>query len=217
MIVSAGAVRAFAQVATDAGGPATLPAYLDANHKANLNFQNAPIGIVLNYLSTEFGFIVIPEVAISGRVSIVASGPVTADMALVMLNTALRVDGYAAVRQGDRILKIMNVDPLKRPAVIPMHFGIDPATIANTDAVITQVMVIQDDLAVRFWRDVKFVCANDPKADFTTSPAGRSGLIITDKSSEIRHIADLIQDFIGPHGKTLLDLAERRQKELAGK
>jgi general secretion pathway protein D len=198
-------IRSLAQVATPGGlppvpgagtpptpAPAAAPTTQTTSTQpidsAKFNFENAPIGTVLNYLSTQFGFVVIPEVPVSGRVTVLSIQPVKADEALVMLNTALRVNGYAAVRQGDRILKIISIDKAKHEG-IPVHFGSDPDQIDDSDELITQVMPLKSMDAVRLKTDLTPLV--DTEADFTSSPGGNS-LIITDTSSRIKRLAKIV-------------------------
>ena len=54
-----------------------------------LNFQDAPLDAVLQYLSETEGFTVVKQVEVSGRVSVVSRQPLNADEAIAVLNTVL--------------------------------------------------------------------------------------------------------------------------------
>ena len=78
-----------------------------------LNFQNAELSAVLNYLSSAAGFIITQEVPVSGTVNVVSQQPMTPDEAVDLLNTILDSKGYVAIRNG-RILKIIARDDRRR-------------------------------------------------------------------------------------------------------
>ncbi|HEY5041338.1 MAG TPA: von Willebrand factor type A domain-containing protein [Verrucomicrobiae bacterium] len=77
-----------------------------------LNFQNAPLSAVLNYVSEEAGFIVVQDTPVHGNVSITSKHPVTKAEAVDLLNSALNQNGYAAIQDG-RTLTIVNKNEAK--------------------------------------------------------------------------------------------------------
>jgi type II secretory pathway component GspD/PulD (secretin) len=183
-------LRAFGQVAPattlPSVGPTTDSSTQPAS-SASFNFENAPINTVLNYLSTAFGFVVVPETPVTGRVTVLSKQPVTSDEALVLLNTVLKTNGYAAIQQG-RILKITSVDKAKKEG-IPVHFGTNPDDIEDTDELITQVMPIKSMDAVKLRQDLSTLIDTD--AD-VASNGNSNSIIITDTSSRIKRLAKII-------------------------
>jgi hypothetical protein len=102
-LLAGGGGWALGQTAPDA--PATQPDAA-ATTKPTVfafHFDNAPIDEVLNYLSKVAGLTVVKAQPYTGRVSIIRADLVDANKAIEILNTALRIDGYAAVRQGDNL------------------------------------------------------------------------------------------------------------------
>jgi general secretion pathway protein D len=168
--------------------PTTEPATQPTPARSfSFNFQNAPIDTVLDYLSTTAGFIVIKETPISGTVTVESKNVLTPAEAVDLLNTVLKVNGYAAVQQG-RILKIDSVDKVKKEG-IPVHFGADPADIADNDELITQVIPVKSVDAVKLRQDLTPLMDTD--ADITAN-GGSNSIIITDTSSRIRRIVQII-------------------------
>ncbi len=93
------------------------------------------------------------EVAsLNGRVTLVSKQPVSTDEAVSLLNTVLKRDGYAAVRQG-RVLKIMQISNARKSA-IPVRSGSDPERIEPTDELITQVIPIRNADAAQLKEDL---------------------------------------------------------------
>ena len=54
--------------------------------KIRLEFKDASVDSVLDYLSEAAGFIVVKETPVDGRVTVVSRGPVTPAEALTLLN-----------------------------------------------------------------------------------------------------------------------------------
>jgi general secretion pathway protein D len=165
----------------------TRPTDQPATTQATFNFDNASIDVVLNYLSDSFGFVIVKEVPVTGRVTVLSKQPVTSEEALLLLNTVLKTNGYAAVQEG-RILKINSVDRVKKEG-IPVHYGTDPNQISDGDELITQIMPVKSVDAVRLRQDLAPLIDTD--AD-VSSNGGSNSIIITDTSSRIKRLANII-------------------------
>lgn len=166
-------------------GPATQP--WGPTTQIAMNFRDASIDAVLEYLSSQAGFIVVKETPVSGRVTVLSKQPVTPDEAVSLLNTVLKQQGFTAVQMG-RILKITSRDRAKR-ANIPVRFGGDPTKIAQTDELITQVIPVTSVDAVRLKTDLQPLIGTD--ADWSANGASNT-LIMTDTSANIRRVVEII-------------------------
>src|SRR5262249_16551010 len=89
----------------------------------HMNFRDASLDQVLNYLSEAAGFIinVKPGISIRGKVTVMSNEPLTRDEAINLLNTVLIQNKLAAVENG-RTLNIMARDEAKI-AGIPVMSG----------------------------------------------------------------------------------------------
>ena len=76
-----------------------------------LNFHNAPLSLVLDYLSDAAGFVINKETDVRGTVD-VQGKDLTKDEAVEVLNSALKKNGCAVIRNG-RILTIVAQDTAK--------------------------------------------------------------------------------------------------------
>jgi general secretion pathway protein D len=157
-----------------------------------LNFRDASIDSVLDELSAAAGFIVVKEVKPEGRVTLVSKQPVNANEAISLLNTVLKNAGYAAIQQ-ERILKIVRRDAAKR-ANIPVRTGSDPAKIANTDELITQVIPLRQADAVQLRQDLAPMISTE--ADFTANQSSNA-LVITDTSANIKRVVEIVSALDG--------------------
>ncbi|MEZ6190657.1 MAG: type II secretion system secretin GspD [Phycisphaerales bacterium] len=153
-----------------------------------LNFRDAPLQAVLEYLSEQAGLIVINDTQVQGRITVVNRQPITLDEAINLINTLLMEEGYTAVRR-DKLLRVVRLQDAKLDA-IPVRFGNDPEKIGKSDSVITQVIPIKYAEAVDLAEDLS------PLIDktFAEVAANKSSnsLIITDVEANIRRIVEIV-------------------------
>lgn len=153
----------------------------------NLNFNRAPLDMVLNYLSDAAGFIIVQDTRVNGTVS-VNGKHLTQDEAVNLLNAELNKNGYAAIRD-DRTLTIVDKNDAKTRN-IPVKTGNDPKSIPNNDEIVTQIIPIRFVEARQLVSDLSlFVSA---QATIVANEAGNS-IVVTDTQSNIRHLAEIIK------------------------
>ena len=154
-----------------------------------LNFRNAPIDLVLNYLSDAAGFIIELDSPVKGNVSVISSHPMTRDEAVDLVNSVLNKNGYAAIRSGDRTLKIMDKSTAKSSGN-PVKISNDPATIPDNDEMVTQIIPIRFVEASQLVSDLSpFVSSG---ATIIANQAGNS-IVITDTQANIKHLVEIIK------------------------
>jgi len=153
-----------------------------------LNFRNAPLEMVLNYLSDAAGFIIVLDTRVNGNVSVISSHPMTRDEAVDLLNAVLNKNGYAAIRNG-RTLTIVDKNDAKTRD-IPVKTGNLPDQIPNNAEIVTQIIPIRFVEARQLVSDLtSFV---SPQATVVANEAGNS-IVITDTQANIRHLAEIIK------------------------
>lgn len=157
--------------------------------KISINFKDAPLDTVIEFLSQTVGFAVVKEGPLDGRVTIVSKQPVSPEEALTLVNAGLKVNGFTAIRDG-RVLRIAARDKAKK-GNIPVHFGGKPEDVDDSEELITQVIPIQNVSATKLRDDLKPLIG--PDAD-VTSNEGSNTIIITDSSSSIRRIVKIISN-----------------------
>ncbi len=153
----------------------------------NLNFNNAPLDMVLNYLSDAAGFIIVLDTHVSGTVTIVGKH-LTQDEAVNLLNAELNRNNYAAIRDG-RTLTIVNKNDAKTSR-IPVKTGNNPSSIPNNDEIATWIIPIRFVEARQLVSDLSLFVS--PQATIVANEAGNS-IVVTDTQSNIRHLAEIIQ------------------------
>ena len=153
-----------------------------------LNFRNAPLEMVLNYLSDAAGFIIVLDTKVNGNVSVISSHPMTRNEAVDLLNAVLNKNGYAAIRNG-RTLTIVDKNDAKTRD-IPVKSGNNPDEIPKNAEIVTQIIPIRFVEARQLVSDLtSFV---SPQATVVANEAGNA-IVITDTQLNIRHLAEIIR------------------------
>ncbi|HWE01356.1 MAG TPA: secretin N-terminal domain-containing protein [Tepidisphaeraceae bacterium] len=152
-----------------------------------MNFKDAPLEVVLDHLCEAAGLIVVKEGQLDGRVTVESTEPLTPEEAVTLLNTVLKANGFNAVQNG-RIVRIVPREKAKKGSV-PVHVGSDPAAIAASDDMITQVIPLANVDALKLRQDLTPLIASD--ADVTANEASNS-IVITDSSANIRRLVQII-------------------------
>jgi general secretion pathway protein D len=153
-----------------------------------LNFRNAPLEMVLNYLSDAAGFIIVLDTPVHGNVNVISDHPMTRDEAVDLLNEVLNQNGYAAIRDG-RTLTILDKNDAKTRD-IPVKVSNDPESIPKNDEIVTQIIPIRFVDAGDLVKDLSSFVS--PQATVVANDAGNS-IVITDTQSNIRHIVEIIK------------------------
>ena len=167
--------------------PPTQPSGTNNPNDIQLNFRNAPLEMVLNYLSDAAGLIIVLDTRISGNVTIKGSH-LTRDEAVDLLNSVLNKNNYAAMRNG-RTLTIVDKNDAKTRD-IPVKTGNDPEEIPKNAEIVTQIIPIRFVEARQLVSDLtSFV---SPQATVVANEAGNS-IVITDTQQNIRHLTEIIK------------------------
>jgi type II secretory pathway component GspD/PulD (secretin) len=153
----------------------------------NLNFRNAPLDMVLAYLSDAAGFIIVQNTRVSGTVTVIGQH-LTQDEAVNLLNTELNRNNYAAIRKG-RTLTIMDKSDAKTRN-IPVKTGNNPGDIPDNAEIATWIIPIRFVEARQLVSDLSTFVS--PQATIVANEAGNS-VVVTDTQSNIRHLAEIIQ------------------------
>ena len=153
-----------------------------------LNFQNASLADVLNYLSEAAGFIIVQDAPATGTVTIVSKQAMSADEAVDLLNSVLIEKGYTAIRNG-RILKIVNRGDAQRKD-LPVMAGSDPAQIPRKDQMVTQILPVRYLEASKLVENLRPLLA----ADSTISANDSSNsILLADTQTNVHRIAQIIR------------------------
>ncbi|HLX22716.1 MAG TPA: type II secretion system secretin GspD [Usitatibacter sp.] len=165
--------------------PAQVPAPNTGGDLVTVNFVNADIQSVIKTVGQHTGknFIIDPRV--NGTVNIVSDKPVSKDLLYQIFLSALRVQGYAAVEEGN-FVKIIPEAEAKASAG-PVG---DQAARVSGDRIVTQVFVLQNESAVQLVPVLRpLVTANN----FIGAYPPNNAIIITDYAENVRKIDRIVR------------------------
>ncbi len=151
-----------------------------------LNFRNAPLDMVLEYLSEAAGFTIVLETQVKGSIDVWSNRPVSTQEAIDILDSALAKNGYAAIRNG-RKLTIISKDSAKTRNV-PIVQSTDWETIPQSEEIATYIIPVRYINAAQLQTTLQpLVPANMQ----ITANADSNSLLITDSQAAIRRIAHI--------------------------
>ena len=153
-----------------------------------MNFRNAPLEQVLEYLSEAAGFVIVLDAPIKGSVNVISAKPMTQDEAVDFLNSVLNKNGLAAIRDG-RTLTIVD-RAVAKTRDIPVKVNNDPRMIPKNDEIVTQIIPIRYVEADQLAKDLASFIS--PQATFVANAAGNS-IVMTDTQANIRHMVEIIK------------------------
>ena len=158
------------------------------NVKVVLNFQDAPVSEVLDYLSREAGLIIISDTYVEGRITLISKKPLNVDEVVAMISSVLKEKGYAAVRSG-RTLKLVTLSAAKSEN-IPVITVNKPEDIGEGDDVITGIIPIRYADAALLQEDIAALLSQ--YAVISSNKASNS-LIITDTTANIKRLVKIVK------------------------
>ena len=193
-----------------------LPAFAQ-DEKITVNFVNADIQSVIKTIGQHTGKNFILDPRVTGTVNIVSDRPVSKDMLYQILLSTLRVQGYAAVEDGD-FVKIVPEAEAKTSAG-PVG---EQALRVPGDRIVTQVFILQNESAVQLVPVLRpLVTANN----FIAAYPNNNAIVITDYAENVRRIQRIIQAIDLPSGADVqiirlqnasaIDIAQMLQRVVA--
>jgi len=154
-----------------------------------MNFRDASLDLVLNYLSEAAGFIinVKPGTSVKGKVNVWSNEPLTRDEAVNLLDTQLNQNGLAAIRNG-KTITIVRYEEAKT-LQIPVIKGGDPEKIPISDKIVTQIIPVRFVEVSQLIKDLNPLVSD--KTTMTADEAGNS-VVITDTQANIHKVAEIV-------------------------
>ena len=174
--------------------PIAQSAQAAAPDGVTLNFVNADIDGVVKAVSEMTGKNFVLDPRVKGTINIVSAKPVSKALAYEVFLSALRLQGYAAVEDGN-IVKILPEGDAKlhrSPTLGPL----DKAR-GNSDRIQTQVFALKYQSAAQMVPILRPLIA--PNNTVTASQNGNT-LVITDYASNLRRLEKIIEAIDQPSG-----------------
>jgi general secretion pathway protein D len=160
------------------------------DEKITVNFVNADIQSVIKAVGQHTGKTFILDPRVQGSINIMSERPVSKDLLYQMLLSTLRVQGFAAVEDGN-FVKIVPEAEAKTSAG-PTG---DTAARVPGDRIVTQVFILQNENAVQLVPVLRpLVTANN----FIAAYPNNNAIVITDYASNVTRIQRIIDSIDRP-------------------
>jgi general secretion pathway protein D len=154
-----------------------------------LNFRNAPLNQVLNYMSDAAGYIIILESDVSSvNVDVWSNQALSKDEAVALLNSVLNSKGYGVIQE-ERFLTVVDKNDARR-LPIPIKQGNDPTNIPRDSQVVTQIIPVRSLTASQLIKDLSPLLPSDTTV---TANESANALVMTDTQMNIHRVAEIIK------------------------
>ena len=153
-----------------------------------MNFEGVPLQSVLEYMSEAADLIILGETKVEGKVNILSKQPLNREEAVELLIVVLNENGYAAIRRGERMLKIVGKDKALIED-LPVRSGANPEDIPKNDLMVTQIIPIRFGNAGQLIENITELL---PDYATISANAGSNAIILTDTQQNIHRIAEIV-------------------------
>ena len=140
----------FAVEPVDNGSTSSEPQ--KAGKLISMNFKEASLDYVLEFLSNVTEYIIIKDAELNVRITVISPQKIPVDEAFSVLNSILAIKGYTSIIN-EKTVKIVPLESAKQDA-IPTQVGSDPAEIKPGDTIVTQVMPLSYADATQLTKDL---------------------------------------------------------------
>ena len=163
---------------------------ITATQTFRLNFRNAPLSLVLDYLSAAAGFIISAnsKVDLKGNVTVWSNQPVNRDEAVRILHKGLGEHNYAATVEGN-VLNIYVVDSSNAEIIAGIP-GNEYTNIPATKDLVTQIVYVRN---VESGQLISSLQSLMPAGTSMSANPGANAIVITDTKANIRRMAQLVK------------------------
>jgi general secretion pathway protein D len=156
--------------------------------KVKLNFQDAPLQTVLEYLSETTGLTVVSdEPIIDGRMTVISRQPIPMTEAVSLINSMLKEKSLTTILTGN-ILKVVSLEKAKQEYT-PVLDGRDPDAIVASDDIVTYVIPVKY-VTARALRDNLQTLV--PEHAVLQANEDGNALIITDTKANIKRLMKIV-------------------------
>jgi type II secretory pathway component GspD/PulD (secretin) len=154
-----------------------------------LNFQDVPLNAVLSYISAKAGLIILSDVDLKGKVSVVAEQPLMTNEIVDLLNSQLAKNSYAVMLVG-RTLTIMDAASAKTSALTPVIVNNSgPKQIPINDEIVTEILPVHSLQPAQLVKDLESLI---PTGDTVTANDAGNAIVMTASQKDVHRISEII-------------------------
>jgi general secretion pathway protein D len=167
-----------------------------ADELISVNFDQVDIRTVLKTIGDITGINFVVDENVRGTVTVMSPTKIRLGEVYRVLESILEVQGYAAVPAGDLVKIVPKAEAAKRN--LQVRVGSDPSLIPQNDSIVTQIIPLNYANATEVGQIIQPLLGTG--SQMTTYPTTNS-IVITGTSSNIHHIAMIIQKLDVPGSK----------------
>ena len=167
-----------------------------ADESISVNFDQVDIRTVLKTIGDITGINFVVDENVHGTVTVMSPTKIRLGEVYRVLESILEVQGYAAVPAGDLVKIVPKAEAAKRN--LQVRVGSDPSLIPQNDSLVTQIIPLNYANATEVGQIIQPLLGTG--SQMTTYPTTNS-IVITGTSSNIHHIARIIQKLDVPGSK----------------
>jgi len=168
--------------------------------RLQLNFRDAEIDAVAAAFSQLLGRQILVDARVKGRMSLESSRPLTKDQALALFQSALRMQLFAMVHVGDSLRVVPEVDAKLHGGPVQQQ----ASSARSGEEVITRVFRLRYELANNILPIIRPLV---PPNNTISAMASNNSLVVTDYSSNLERIAQLIEELDAPAKADFVSIA----------
>jgi type II secretory pathway component GspD/PulD (secretin) len=164
----------------------------DPNKPIRMNFREAPLEQVLNYMSEAGGFIINiePGTSISGKtINAWSNQPLTKDEAVQLLKKVLNQNDLTTFTSGRTLTIVDRTKGKKRD--IPTKVVKADEEIPKTDELVTEIIPVHHANAQELMQNLQALLPDYAQDALTANQSGNS-LILTATQTDVRRIVDIV-------------------------
>lgn len=169
-----------------------LPVLLDnptmADELISVNFDQVDIRMVLKTISDITGINFVVDESVKGTVTVISPTAIRLGEVYKVLESILEVKGFAAVPAEGVVKIIPRAEAAQRN--LQVRIGSDPFEIPKSDSLVTQIIPLSYADATEVSQIIKPLLA---KSSYMATYSRTNSILITDTSSNIYHVAKIIQ------------------------
>ena len=159
-----------------------------ADELVSVNFDQVDIRIMLKTIGDITGINFIVDDSVRGTVTVISPTKIPLGEIYKVLESILEVKGYAAVPAGNFVKIVPRTEAVK--GNLQVRIGNNPSEIPENDSVVTQIIPLSFADAAEVSQIIKpLLTASSHLATYPTT----NSILITDTSSNIHHVAKIIQ------------------------
>jgi len=167
-----------------------------ADELVSVNFDQVDIRTVLKTIGDITGINFVVDENVHGTVTVMSPTKIRLGEVYRVLESILEVQGYAAVPAGGFVKIVPKADAAK--GNLQVRVGSDPSLIPQNDSIVTQIIPLNYANAAEVGQIIQSLL--DTGSQMATYPTTNS-IVITGTSSNIHHIAMIIQKLDVPGSK----------------